>query len=58
MAENDNPLIIQYTNLLNQYRDPNAPEVKAFVEQHKDDVVFVGRAKKLNKMFKLKEDLG
>lgn len=61
MAEENDPLIIQYTNLLHQYRDPNADEVKVFVEQHKDDAVFVSRAETLNKIFKwiyaLKEDL-
>jgi hypothetical protein len=51
------PLIITYTNLLHQYRDPNATEVLAFVQQHEGDPVFLGRVKTLNKVFKLKEAL-
>ena len=51
------PLIIQYTNLLHQYRDPNAPEVSAFVEEHRGDKVFVRRTKALNRVFQLKQEL-
>lgn len=49
------PLTIQYTNLLHQYRNPEAAEVKAFVAQHSDDNTFVKRAEVLNRMFKLKD---
>ncbi len=51
------PLTIQYTNLLHQYRDPEAAPVKAFVAKHSDDKIFVMRAEVLNKMFKLKGEL-
>jgi len=49
--------IITYTNLLQKYRDANAPEVKAFFEDHKHDDVFVRRAQALNALFRLKETL-
>jgi hypothetical protein len=51
------PLIIQYTNLLHQYGDPNAKPILDFLKQHASDVVFVRRAKAINKVFKLKESL-
>ena len=51
------PLIIQYTNLLNKFRDPNADEVRRFVEEHRDDQIFVQRAAKLDKIFGLKQQL-
>jgi len=51
------PLIIQYTNLLHQYRDPAAPAVKAFVAEHAKDKVFVRRTKALNRVFQLKREL-
>lgn len=51
------PLIIQYTNLLHQYRDPNANAVKQFLKRHSQDSVFLRRAHALNKVFKLKEEL-
>lgn len=51
------PLIIQYTNLLHKYRDPNAEAVKAFREQHATDEVFLKRAAAINKVWKLKEQL-
>ncbi len=53
----DTPLIIQYTNLLHKYRDIEAKEVRKFVEQHKEDKVFVRRAKTLDGLFVLKRDL-
>ena len=46
-------LIIQYTSLLHQYRDPNAEQVKAFREKQKDPV-FIKRAAVLDKIWKLK----
>jgi hypothetical protein len=51
------PLIIQYTNLLHQYRDTNAKSVKEFLSTHANDKTFIRRAKALNKLFKLKETL-
>lgn len=51
------PLIIQYTNLLHKYRDPNAEAVKAFREQHTADQVFLKRAAAIDKVWKLKESL-
>lgn len=52
------PLIIQYTNLLHQYRDPQAPAVKEFRENHgKKDPVFRKRAETLDKVFQLKQEL-
>ena len=51
----DEPLIIQYTNLLHQYRDPNAAEVKAFVELNKGDAVLMRRVETLNKVWELKQ---
>lgn len=53
----EQPLIIEYTNLLHQYRDVNAAEVQRFLKQHADDPVFVRRAAVLNKVFKLKPEL-
>jgi hypothetical protein len=49
-----NPLIIQYTNLLHQHRDPQATEVQAFVALHKDDEVFMKRVRTLEKVWELK----
>lgn len=51
------PLIIQYTNLLHQYRDPAAKPVQDFVARHASDSVFLKRAEVLNQMFKLKNEL-
>ena len=51
------PLIIQYTNLLHQYRNPEVDVIKKFVEKHSGDLVFVKRARALNKVFRLKEEL-
>ena len=51
------PLIIQYTNLLHQYRDPEANAVKKFLKEHSGERVFVKRAQALNKVFRLKEEL-
>ena len=45
--------LIEYTNLLHKYRDPDAEPVKKFLrEQGKDDAKFVERAKKLNALFR------
>jgi len=51
------PLIIVYTNLLHQHRDPEAEPVKKFLEEHSEDRTFVERAEVLNKVFRLKEQL-
>lgn len=51
------PLIIQYTNLLHQYRDPEAEAIKKFLGKHSQDRIFIRRAKTLNRVFKLKEQL-
>lgn len=51
------PLIIQYTNLLHKYRDPNAQPVKAFREKHASDQVFLKRTAAIDKVWKLKESL-
>ncbi len=51
------PLVIQYTNLLHKYRDPNAEVVKAFRRQHAEDKVFVKRVAAIDKVWKLKESL-
>lgn len=56
-SRTEQPLIIQYTNLLHQYRDPEASEVVAFVQTHSGDAVFVRRVEVLNKVFRLKEAL-
>src|SRR5437879_2833223 len=53
----EEPLIIQYVNLLHQYPDPQAPEVCGFVNQHQDDSVFIRRVEMLNRVFRLKEQL-
>ena len=49
------PLLIQYTKLLHQYRDPDAPEVKRFLSEHSRDSEFLKRAQTLNRLFQLKE---
>jgi hypothetical protein len=53
----EHPLIIQYTNLLHQYRDPKAEPVREFVRKHANDETFVKRAATLDKMFLLREQL-
>ncbi len=53
----ENPLIIQYANLLHQYGDPNCTEVREFVSQHADDEVFVRRTKVLDRAFSHKPEL-
>jgi hypothetical protein len=50
------PLIIQYANLLHEYRDPNAGPVKEFLKRNSDPVLR-RRAKVLNKLFRLKQSL-
>lgn len=54
LEKKEDPLIIQYTQLLHRHMDPNHSKVKAFVEQHKDDDVFVRRAGTLNRLYALK----
>jgi len=48
---NELPLLIQYTELLKRHRDPDIPELRQFVENHKDDIQFVRRAETLNKLW-------
>jgi hypothetical protein len=56
-AAGEVPLIIQYTNLLHQYRSPDAEEVQVFLRAHQGDSVFLERAEVLNKVFRLKQEL-
>ena len=51
------PLIIQYTNLLHKHRNPNSEALKGFLAKHSGDKDFLRRAKILNKVFILKEEL-
>jgi hypothetical protein len=51
------PLIIEYTNLLHQYRSPEAEPVKKFLRENGHDAVFLRRARALNRLFRLKEQL-
>lgn len=45
-------ILIEYTNLLHKFRDPNAAEVKRFFEKAKAlDPDFEARAKKLQLLF-------
>ncbi len=57
MAEDTPPLIVQYTNLLHDLRDPDHPVAKAFVEQHKDDRHFMTQVGPLNRTYQAKEDV-
>lgn len=56
-ARPDQPLIIQYTNLLHRHRDPNAEPVLEFRQQHANDKTFQSRAEVLDKLFALKKSL-
>ena len=47
----EKPLTIEYTNLLHQYQAPNAPEVRAFRQTHKENKVFLKRARKLDALY-------
>lgn len=51
------PLIIQYTNLLHRHRNPDAKSLRDFRKAHKDNDVFLKRARALNKVWRLKESL-
>jgi hypothetical protein len=51
------PLLIQYTDLLHKYRDVESEPVKLFIAKHSYDAVFIRRAKVINRVFKIKEDL-
>jgi hypothetical protein len=53
--DEEHPVIIQYTELLHKHHDPNAAEVKAFVELHRDDEVFLRRAETLNRVLRHKD---
>lgn len=54
----ENPLVMQYTELLHKHMDSGAEEVKAFREQHKDDEDFQRRANTLDKLLEMKKLLG
>lgn len=53
----ESPLIIEYTNLLHTYRDPNHRQVLRFREEHAGDAVFQRRADALDKVWRIKEEL-
>ena len=57
LAPSGQPLIIQYTNLLHQCRDCNAPGVRKFLRLNSGNKVFVQRARTLNQVFQLKGQL-
>lgn len=45
------PLTIEYMDLLKTYGDPEAEEIRDFLDQHRDDHVFQARSRVLNKVF-------
>jgi hypothetical protein len=47
------PPTIQYANLLKQHGHPDAPEVRAFLDQHSCDRMLAARARVLNRVFVL-----
>lgn len=48
------PLILQFTNILSRCRDNEShPDIRAFLEENKSDVIFLGRAQTLMKARKL-----
>ncbi|MBI4415201.1 MAG: hypothetical protein HY566_03090 [Candidatus Kerfeldbacteria bacterium] len=49
-------LIVQYTELLHTYRNPNHREVRKFRKSHSEDTVFQRRADTLDRVFRLKEE--
>jgi hypothetical protein len=49
------PLTVQYTNLLHQYQAPNAPEVREFRLKNKEDKTFRKRAKTLDALFLMRK---
>jgi len=49
------PLTVQYTNLLHQYQAPNAPEVREFRKKYKEDKVFRKRARTLDALFMVRK---
>lgn len=51
------PLIIQYTNLLHEHRDPKSKPVRDFVKSHSRDAVFIRRVEVLNRLWRLKKSL-
>lgn len=50
----EEPLIIQYTMLLQKYGNPSASEVCKFRDQHIDDELFQRRAKTVDQIFGMK----
>ena len=55
VAAEPEPLSVQYTNLLHQYRAPNAPEVREFRKMHKSDKVFRQCARTLDALFLMRK---
>lgn len=48
------PLILQFTNILCRCRDDEShPDIRAFLEENKSDVIFLGRAQTLMRLGKL-----
>ena len=50
-------LLLQYTNLLHRYQNPDARELREFLSRYAADAVFSQRARKLNALFVLKSAL-
>jgi hypothetical protein len=46
--------LLQYTDLLHRFEDPDAKDVRDFIHKYADDEAFTRRAKKLNALFLLK----
>jgi len=44
-------LTIDYMELLKECGHPDAPLVRAFLEEHRDDATFMTRARVINKVF-------
>jgi hypothetical protein len=55
IAMEQEPLTVQYTNLLHQHQAPNAPEVREFRLKNKEDKVFLQRARKLDAIFLMRK---
>ena len=45
------PLTVEYIDLLKAYRDPEAEEVRDFLDQHRDNHVFQVRSRVLKRAF-------
>jgi hypothetical protein len=51
------PPIIQYTNLLHRYLNRTAPEVTDFLASYRNDRVFLARARVVDQLYGLKEQM-